>query len=1115
MDKYLKIGLLALAALSVTLWHSGYLILFWDQTYPLGPSEALVEFFQYWHTLNFGSTDASGFAFLPYFLFIYIFSLDGEYIFFAQYLLNIVLFSSGLLTSYELFKYLLARINNEVSWECLFYASFLGAISYGFSLFSLVYIWRILNTSIFLFAFAPLIMLLFCKWLEQKNAVLMIKVLLVTFLVVPNLTNIAFMGALGACLALIWLTYTILTKSYSVKFVVKSLAFFLLFILFHSWWLMPQLLSANEISERANHIGYEEIVAKTTKNTKIHNLLKNTGMDSLYDDPKESPTPYWGRLYTEAGGNYFIYLPFFLSFIVFFAYYRMQKSIWITLLMVLLLASIFLIKGPNAPVGFMNEKLYSIHFYALAYRAPYSKIGLFFVIAYSALLAVGLSSILTSLKSRGIKRLVPVACIAILLLLYGYPLLNGDVVPSGHQGIPGARISLPEEYKEVSNYLRNTKTNGRVLSLPYFPHIHQSSVLDMGHTSKDLIYMSTYKPYVIGIAPEINQNRIVRELSKSIEVGNFNLNILNTFNIDYILVKKDINLNFYKGATIKSPEIIDNILKNKDFLLPVIDNKRVTLYSVANPSDVITLTNSVATIAESVDSPSDQILNKSKFIRGCNPDANEIGHKKTILSDISAELTSENDLLARTTLDAGDNKYLGVTFKSTDSASIYINMLAESGDDLMNVASAPINPPVYKENIIDDRAHSSSDYYTLIYNLNNAAATPEIIEVRGTNHFQSNKNKPTGALVIKDIFLFSEVDESCFSEELVLRYPNSDKYTYKKIDLLNFVEPMSADDLGYLMLNVKTNNHSAIMLGIKIVDPGGGTRSIIMHEYDDHSYQGNAIQLKKGIYNTAGSINRLVYNIRENIEDATVLGLELYLTNRFFIGTQEDDLEVVLYDISAYRKIGSSLDIFDELATTPTYLDYTYSQTFDSLLNNYSPKIEKKLYKYNLTLNKNTKKIINVSNLDQQFFLIFKDNFHPDWRLSVGSVGEQNARSIEVKPFVQQHFVANGFANAWFVDLGSATIDNTKNQYQLIIEFPPQRWFYLGLLISGTTFAGCIVYLGYDFVRRRKRKKLNKANADESNKGDEEEAGQKESAIVGETKKRLDGKRKAKNKKTK
>lgn len=39
---------------------------------------------------------------------------------------------------------------------------------------------------------------------------------------------------------------------------------------------------------------------------------------------------------------------------------------------------------------------------------------------------------------------------------------------------------------------------------------------------------------------------------------------------------------------------------------------------------------------------------------------------------------------------------------------------------------------------------------------------------------------------------------------------------------------------------------------------------------------------------------------------------------------------------------------------------------------------------------------------------------------------------------------------------------------ELVIEFWPQRLFYVGIGISGATLLGCLAYLGYDFMRRKK-----------------------------------------------
>ena len=94
--------------------------------------------------------------------------------------------------------------------------------------------------------------------------------------------------------------------------------------------------------------------------------------------------------------------------------------------------------------------------------------------------------------------------------------------------------------------------------------------------------------------------------------------------------------------------------------------------------------------------------------------------------------------------------------------------------------------------------------------------------------------------------------------------------------------------------------------------------------------------------------------------------------------------------------------------------------------------------------------------------------------------------------------MANGYANSWWVDLdkicGQTTIQNhpqtppwkgggifgkegsvcARNadgsyDFEMVIEFWPQRLFYLGLGISGATLLGCLGYLGYGWVRRKKK----------------------------------------------
>jgi len=60
-----------------------------------------------------------------------------------------------------------------------------------------------------------------------------------------------------------------------------------------------------------------------------------------------------------------------------------------------------------------------------------------------------------------------------------------------------------------------------------------------------------------------------------------------------------------------------------------------------------------------------------------------------------------------------------------------------------------------------------------------------------------------------------------------------------------------------------------------------------------------------------------------------------------------------------------------------------------------------------------------------------------------------------LKPIADdRHYLVNGYANSWHItpeDAGGA------EDYELVVEFWPQRLFYLGLFISGLTLFRVIV----------------------------------------------------------
>lgn len=127
-----------------------------------------------------------------------------------------------------------------------------------------------------------------------------------------------------------------------------------------------------------------------------------------------------------------------------------------------------------------------------------------------------------------------------------------------------------------------------------------------------------------------------------------------------------------------------------------------------------------------------------------------------------------------------------------------------------------------------------------------------------------------------------------------------------------------------------------------------------------------------------------------------------------------------------------------------------------------------------------TKYEVRVSNASKPFFLVFSESYSPGWKayINTGQI-ECNARItyknlnitecqhesklFEVTDLIRisdksipedNHFIVNGYANAWYIDPQS-----TGQNFTFTLYYKPQSYFYMGLIISGISFILCIGYL--------------------------------------------------------
>lgn len=159
---------------------------------------------------------------------------------------------------------------------------------------------------------------------------------------------------------------------------------------------------------------------------------------------------------------------------------------------------------------------------------------------------------------------------------------------------------------------------------------------------------------------------------------------------------------------------------------------------------------------------------------------------------------------------------------------------------------------------------------------------------------------------------------------------------------------------------------------------------------------------------------------------------------------------------------------------------------------NSSPEIEFKKVnptKYNLLVKKASGK----------FLLVFNESYNKNWQIYSRKIGDrqitdlgsrqffgskENSQLVSgrfwdnwfKKPIVKQdgHFIANGYANGWVVDVNSICGNQCKENsdgtfdIELSIEFAYQKYYYLGIVISSLASIVLVSYLFINYWRRKK-----------------------------------------------
>jgi|GEM_PF-4624984 len=118
-----------------------------------------------------------------------------------------------------------------------------------------------------------------------------------------------------------------------------------------------------------------------------------------------------------------------------------------------------------------------------------------------------------------------------------------------------------------------------------------------------------------------------------------------------------------------------------------------------------------------------------------------------------------------------------------------------------------------------------------------------------------------------------------------------------------------------------------------------------------------------------------------------------------------------------------------------------------------------------------TKYIVKINNIKEPFIFVFSENYNPGWKVNFVKKDKNNIITnyflkrysdfikiiIGEKNIINEknHFIINGYANGWYIDKDNISKLNDRS---MIIEYAPQRYFYIGVIITIITMFFIILF---------------------------------------------------------
>lgn len=455
-----------------------------------------------------------------------------------------------------------------------------SALFYMLSFWSLVHIWTVPYTFSLSFGFAysflPLILGLFIKGLNERNVRFILASAFATLLSSPSFTNpVIFVIVLG--LPVLYTVYHVIAERGGPA----SMKMFALFtsasLSLNVFWILPLLPLVGSFLSSPYRMYASDLAVFRSQSLPILETIRMTGYWTLHTEVFGDPIIPWSLSFSS---SLFVVLSFLMPVLSFVAILLRHKDKHVVFFTLVAVITIFLMKGSAPPFGDLTEKVFMATGLISVFRVPVHKFGIYLTLCFSFLTAFVLRSAIPSIKKnqqgnmlhkvrhwlRNILRISPVAIIIFALVgAYVWPFWTGDVIRSKGDIIPSARVKVPDYYHYADEWLSSQSEDFNVLSLPLQSSSTQAAYLwsngSEGYFGAEPGLVISTKPLIFTVH---DGNGIIGSVIELLSRGTTYRTgkVLQLFNVKYILVHDDLQLDLAKAYTMPDPKRISVILNS-------------------------------------------------------------------------------------------------------------------------------------------------------------------------------------------------------------------------------------------------------------------------------------------------------------------------------------------------------------------------------------------------------------------------------------------------------------------------------------------------------------------------------------------------------------------------